>query len=817
VEAPVRLPARFVTGNLVWARRGSVWAVFRAPGSCYPWLGTQAKLELHQQTRAALAALPGEAMLVSICHRLPAAELAARIARGVPAAGSWGQAAGPAPATAAGLRPTGRVTFLVAELPAAAAAGGLAPALGAARAALAESFGLAGSAVRPSEISRRGAQAAALLDRLVRHVGLEPATPAEICWIYAAAVGRGRPDAPPFPATSPAATGQLRDLPRSIAAPDAIFKEGGLPEDPARPRHRRYLRVDLEAFPSYQAFLALAAMPHEFTFPGGGEWLAAADEAGFPVDWCVRLRPIDSRAAQASARRQARQLRSQVGEYDGDPAGAPPALAEAIEALGDLRAQLAANPTDTEIQATTIFAVGAGALADLEEQVAALRARYGASGYLLQRPIGGQLGLFAAMLPGAPAGSPARDYAHHLLGRDLAAGMPFAGADAGDPHGALIGYSLDAGTFRPVFFDPAFGPSINRSGSLGAFGALGSGKSYFIKNVIYATLARGGRVVVLDRTVSGEYTRLAPLAPVPPGAAQVIRLSGSGGPCLDPLRLFADDQRLVVALGFLTLATGTSPGELPGIALAEAVEAVAGRPGGRLSDVVGELERAAGSDWHAEEAWRALRHAGRNPLSRVAFGEGRPASLDADYLVFHAPDLALPDREVALQEHLARRLLPEQVLSQALLYLVAAAARHVAFSDASRFAAAVFDEAWCLTSSLQGRALLLDGIRDGRKHNAAVWLLSQHPGDLGDDQLAHLLGPRFVFRQPAAAAPAALHFAGVEPSERAIAFLTSAPDGACLFRDVQDRVGRMQVLPALSRELHEAFETNPARTARPPA
>src|SRR5207237_3289661 len=131
------------------------------------------------------------------------------------------------------------------------------------------------------------------------------------------------------------------------------------------------------------------------------------------------------------------------------------------------------------------------------------------------------------------------------------------------------------------------------------------------------------------------------------------------------------------------------------------------------------------------------------------------ARLDADYLVFHAPGISLPDRDIALREHLARRLPAEQVLSQALLYLVAAVARHATFSDPSRFAAALFDEAWYLTSSLQGRSLLLDGIRDGRKHNAAILLVAQHPDDIGDDALAHRLAPRFVLRQPQPAPPAA--------------------------------------------------------------
>jgi hypothetical protein len=140
---------------------------------------------------------------------------------------------------------------------------------------------------------------------------------------------------------------------------------------------------------------------------------------------------------------------------------------------------------------------------------------------------------------------------------------------------------------------------------------------------------------------------------------------------------------------------------------------------------------------------------------------------------------------------------------------MAAVARHVTFSDPRRFAAALFDEAWYLTSSLQGRALLLDGIRDGRKHNAAIWLVSQHPDDLGDDALTHLLGPRFVFRQAKAAAPAALHFLGIEASQRAVDTVVSAPEGTCLFRDVRDRVGRVHILPAMTSELHDAFDTNP--------
>ena len=70
----------------------------------------------------------------------------------------------------------------------------------------------------------------------------------------------------------------------------------------------------------------------EETHPEGGEALHRADVMNFPVDWCARIRPIANADAQARTKRQARQLRGQFDEYDGETAGPPPTLAAAMEA-----------------------------------------------------------------------------------------------------------------------------------------------------------------------------------------------------------------------------------------------------------------------------------------------------------------------------------------------------------------------------------------------------------------------------------------------------------------------------------------------------
>ena len=92
-------------------------------------------------------------------------------------------------------------------------------------------------------------------------------------------------------------------------------------------------------------------------------------------------------------------------------------------------------------------------------------------------------------------------------------------------------------------------------------------------------------------------------------------------------------------------------------------------------------------------------------------------------------------------------MLPEEVLGQALLYLVAAVGRRVVFEDPRRFGAALYDEAWALLASPFGRKLLVEGVRDGRKHNGAIWLASQLATDFEISDLLDLLGARFVFDQ----------------------------------------------------------------------
>ena len=283
------------------------------------------------------------------------------------------------------------------------------------------------------------------------------------------------------------------------------------------------------------------------------------------------------------------------------------------------------------------------------------------------------VGLVAQMVPDAVNGGvhrlpPFGNYAQDLLPDGLASAMPFAGSGVGDPGGMLLGTSLDGLYPRPVFLDPGHGPrDLNRSGSLAAIGELGAGKSFLAKTLAHNTVAMGGQVVAIDRTEHGEYARLAEVAA---GATQVVEISSDAEVCLDPFQVFdTDELRLRYGVGFITLLTATSPGSTAGTHCYRAAQrtleraAQSGLPA-RLCDVIDDLESSGGPGGDVADKLRALSEIS---YGRLVFGDpGPPIDLGADYVCFHVPGLCLPRRRSARDDQL-----PEELLGQAILYLVA--------------------------------------------------------------------------------------------------------------------------------------------------
>lgn len=799
----MRNPARGIVDNLVWTFDGTVAAVYRIDGPTYRRLGTRDKLNWHAGVTAAVAGLPGESMILGISRRIDAADVRLGGA-------GWAAVARERLGKVAHYE---RETWLVAFLPQTGKAG---LAASSAMARVGQKFRLPPMPVtkREAEVAER--QAEEVQRQLARLLGARrvlPASPADLLWLYGRAALRGHGSEPrreQFQDPVFRWVGEDNPVLRGPALagirPPKMY-EGGTSDDKDRPHHRHYLRLDPEHGASYQSVVALTQIPRKWSFPDGrGECLTVVDQCDFPVDWCLRIKPTSNAAAQGAIKGQIRTLTEQFSEYQGDTAGPPPSLAQAIADMEAEWESLAGSPGAPECQTTFLFALGAEDLLTLEARVKTLRSMLGADEHIAHRFTGDQCELWGAMLPASSVPPVCNDAVQYLLPPGVAGCAPFTGNALGDGEGAPLGSNLEVAGGALVQWSPGRGPATNRSGSIAILGKTGSGKSHTLKTLVYWNVHMGGKVLAIDRTTHGEWGQLGPHLP---GTHQTVNLGLGSDICADPLRVFSGEPAISTEIGFLTLLTATDPTSVAGTSLSRVVRMVAEGPRPSSRKVVDALLRVAHEP--TREIGEKLMAYCEGGFASVVFGDGPRVELGADCLTFHLPGLDLPDEEELRSEQRSRYLLPEQVFSMALLYLVTAVGRHVAFADTSRFSAIVMDEAWVLASSPQGRRLLMEMVREGRRHNAGLWTATQDPRDNVDERLLALMGSLFCFRLDASAASKALALLGMDATDGNLSLLSeqSRDEGQCLYRDLDKRVGLLQVWLPPDASYVAAMETNP--------
>lgn len=320
--------------------------------------------------------------------------------------------------------------------------------------------------------------------------------------------------------------------------------------------------------------------------------------------------------------------------------------------------------------------------------------------------------------------------------------------------------------------------------------------------------------MIVDRTPKQEWVRFAQACP---GETQVITIDTTAAVSLDPLRIFEEKreaQRFTES--FLTLLLGISPMDDEGIALSEAVAYVLAEPNPSMRVLTEELANRGSGDPAAKRVARRLAAVARKDLAATLFDETLPVvrTSEADSVVFSVASLALPKKR-ELESARLDRLEFEKTFGRSVMYLIAALCRKIAFARDEEFTAVVWDECWWLTSSPEGCELLLEVVRDGRKHNAGALVGSHDPQDIGpaDSEVGQvilgLIPRRFLFRHTDIdLARRGLQFLGCDPHDDELLQIVTqelspitvsdedkaARAGECLHRDLMGRIGGMQIL-----------------------
>ena len=564
----------------------------------------------------------------------------------------------------------------------------------------------------------------------------------------------------------------------------------------------RSLVVDAEEGRTHQALLGLGALPEESEFPGNAELLfAPLDALAFPVDAVLHARWLGNREAISRVRRRIVDADVAFSEQLNSAHGPLSFAAEENRQLArELDAYLQSHQRPPLLNCAISLAVGAPSAEELEHRVEALTHRYGS--VALHRPLGLQPALFLDHLPRADGGV-VRDYADVLTIEQFGALMPIATHEAGSARGVYIGRTL-AGGSRPVRFDITEASRTGRPPSILLAGTLGSGKTIAAELLAFQAERRGSLVVDVDPKPDHNLEGLPELD----GRVHVIELSGDDRyrGLLDPLAVAPEALREDLASSYLIELLPHAPAAWE-TQIRKAVRETLEHAHPSCLQVIDRLHRSADPD--ARAAGDALAVWADSGVARLGFGDGEHARIAAQRPVttIKARGLSLPAPGIPRADYdQAERL------GVATLKLIAAYAMRLVSGDRSVHKVVLFDEAWFLLASRDGRRLIDRLNRLGRAENATLILATQQLTDVGE--IENLIGTRLIFGQETAAeARRALELLGLDPDDRVLVErVRSYRRGRCLMRDIDDRVAELQIEP-VHEHLLRILDTSPG--ARP--
>ncbi len=571
-------------------------------------------------------------------------------------------------------------------------------------------------------------------------------------------------------------------------------------------QRRRLLRVESELGVSWQANLVAGALPESATFPNARLELmfAPAEALEFGVDLTLCARYLPNELAMRLVRRRVQDADQIARAEAGGDQGVSDRGYDRTQEARDLLSYLQSASHPPLLRATLAIAVAARDGEELERRVEAVRRAFGE--VRLHRPLGDQLRLFIATLPGQR--SPVAGYEDVMTTEQVAAMMPLATHTVGARRGLHLGHTLSASR-HPVRFNLREGSDSNRNAAILSIGALGSGKTTLDQKLVYEAFLLGARVIDCDPKGDHRMHELPEVAP----HVETIALRGERSlrGMLDPLRIAPEHLRQDATVSFLCDLLPARSDAAWETAVTGAVDAVRRRA---QAPTCFEVIRAlsAGDAIDRQVAKTLTVHAGAG-LTQLAFADPdvhlpQVGTRQVTYLPIR--DLPGPQPGSARSEYSQLERVGEQIVR-----LIAMFAMAMLAAERSRLKVFSFDEGWRLLGDPVGRMLLASLQRMGRSELAVPIISTQLVSDTlldGRASLENLLGATFVFGlRSEREARRALELLDLDPDDRLLRErLLDFDGGRCLMRDHNGRVEAVQVEILVPRLL-AAFSTTPRR------
>jgi AAA-like domain len=562
-----------------------------------------------------------------------------------------------------------------------------------------------------------GQVAATIVSALPDRFNLRPATPEQIQWFYRHRATLGVLHEPmPQPFVNDAWP-PVRD------ANDITKIEYHEADNAGRPWWRPNFRPLVKVGDSYQTFLTIEHYPKTGVRFPRSSYLHALLRINTQarIEWMQHILVRTPEEVQPINRRKTKNIRDQIVQRD-DNSLTTSELFDKLHGTAEYSRELESTPAERELDHTVVIAVGADDIGVLEDAVTQIRQDLDKVGIVVRRRRGTQAALAKTFFTGGEEAL-LDEFRNPTTAHLWSLFLPFISGWIGDTRGQPL--AIDQGTAHPsiILHEPEASARHDFPTVIAAVGDPGGGKSKTAKIAAGGVLLRGGRAVIFEPDMMGEWFKaLTPFQHL--GIRFIDPMAGQY--CFDTLLMCEDPaeaERLSAAhvLPWIGVPVNHVLAKRYRRLISPEVRERLG-----IESHCGLLNYLNGQDGaDNDELLNRLEVAARD----------FPAFFD-DTLQVYRPDecaatvyltgrLKLPDAEEMEKEHLYMALETPQRTGLAVYGLLVELEQTHMFNRLDRYDLMVFEECAEMCSFRLGQKILHLISRKGRRHNTGAILITQ--------------------------------------------------------------------------------------------
>lgn len=597
---------------------------------------------------------------------------------------------------------------------------------------------------------------------------------------------------------------------RGNGQPEDKISKYNLTEGVIDPSEYGYLKINQLDSESYVAFLPVCEFPIDMS---NSAWAYGFQNFPFPVEFNIKTVYKGKEQDYKETNKLKKRFREQDAELASANEDEDTLVSEGRELLFQLENGVR-NDKKPILRTYAYFAVWGSTKEECAERAKEIKDYY--ENWEVMQPLHDQQLLFHQSIPGAKLES--TDWEQPMTAQCFAESLFSLIRKIGNNVGFYLGKDIslegeDKDLSRQlVWFNP-FAAAQGLKGSKYSSphctisGPIGMGKSLLLKYIILNAMFYGAQILITDpknelekmlAAEGNEYFRSLV------ESINFITFSSDKKDAgkLDPLTFLKGEDAFDAALSVLEYLLEVGHMER-GIktALSKAVRKVIANKEPGLLKVV-KILQDNDEDKEVKDAGDFLFEVGTNGIAKLLFSDGKVHGIDLKEQInaLQIQNLSLPkngDKPATRDEHIATALM---------IPLAKFAAKFA--RNAEQMTLTVFEEAWMLSNTGMGDALIKELLRTGRSLDSAVYLVTQSiTADYNQSDIKEQIGTKFVFKaKTSEEASNIIEYLGLEDNEENRKMLKNLTEGQCV---MEDMYGRTAIITAdvLFEEWERAFNT----------